>query len=132
MKYSNIRVLIADDMSVMRTLLKTFLRNMGIEQVYEAHDGAVALELLRKNQVDIILSDWNMPGMTGIELLKEVRQDPTLKHIPFIMVSAEATGESIAQAIHLKVSQYLIKPFTHAQLEQKMTLVLGRVCHGAE
>jgi len=124
MKYSDIRVLVVDDMHAMRTILKALLRNMGIDKVVEASDGAMALEILRETKIDIILSDWNMPRMTGIELLQEVRQDPRLKELPFVMISAEATGENIAQAIQLQVSQYLIKPITADQLEEKVHMIL--------
>ena len=120
MSYADIRVLVVDDMSSMRTILKALLKNMGIEKVFEAADGLMALEILRSREVDVILSDWNMPRMTGIELLRQVRSDAILKEIPFVMISAEATGENIARAIQLQVSQYLIKPITAALLEQKL------------
>ncbi len=124
MNYTDIRVLVVDDMHAMRTILKALLKNMGIEQVIEASDGVAALEILRRNKIDIILSDWNMPRMTGIELLREVRQDAMLKELPFVMISAEATGENIAQAIRLQVTQYLIKPITADQLEQKIGAII--------
>ncbi|MDH5299272.1 MAG: response regulator [Desulfobulbaceae bacterium] len=125
MNYKDIRVLVVDDTSTMRTILKVLLKNMGIDKVSEASDGEMALQLLRRMPVDLILSDWNMPRMTGIELLQEVRQDVLLKDIPFIMVSAEASGEYIARAIQHQVSQYLIKPFTAAQLEQKVGMLFA-------
>ena len=124
MSYADIRVLIVDDMCAMRTILKALLKNMGIEKVSEAADGRMALEMLHSTEVDVILSDWNMPRMTGIELLREVRSDATLQKIPFVMISAEATGENIAQAIKLQVTQYLIKPISAALLEQKLGALL--------
>ena len=127
MKYSELRVLVVDDMSVMRTILKALLNNMGIQDIMEATDGEMALQTLQGNKVDLILSDWNMPKMTGIELLRRVREDMQLQHIPFVMISAEATSENIARAIRLHVSQYLIKPVSAAQLEQKIYPLLAGI-----
>ena len=127
MNYSNLKVLIVDDMNVMRTILKALLNNMGVTDVLEAADGEMALEILQDNKVDLILSDWNMPKMTGIELLRRVREDLVFQNIPFVMISAEATSENIAQAISLHVSQYLLKPVSAAQLEQKIFPLLADV-----
>ncbi|MFC1513324.1 response regulator [Thermodesulfobacteriota bacterium] len=127
MKYSDLKILIVDDMSMMRTILKALLNNMGITNIMEATDGEMALQTLWENKVDLILSDWNMPKMTGIELLRRVREDILLQNIPFVMISAEATSENIAQAIRLHVSQYLIKPVSAAQLEQKIYPLLAGI-----
>ncbi len=127
MNYSELKVLIVDDASFMRTILKTLLNNMGIKDVLEADDGEKALRILQENKVDLILSDWNMPKVTGIELLRKVREDMLLQHTPFVMISAEATQENIARAIQLQVSQYLIKPVCAEQLEQKIYPLLARI-----
>lgn len=127
MNYSDLKVLIVDDMNVMRTILKALLNNMGVTDVLEAADGEMALEILQDNKVDLILSDWNMPKMTGIELLRRVREDLVFQNIPFVMISAEATSENIAQAISLHVSQYLLKPVSAAQLEQKIFPLLAGI-----
>ena len=127
MNYSKLRILIVDDMSIMRTILKALLINMGVTDILEANNGEMALETLQKNKVDLILSDWNMPKMTGIELLRKIRADIVLKNIPFVMISAEATKENISRAIHLHVSQYLIKPICAAQLEQKVSPLLAGI-----
>ena len=131
MNYSSIQILIVDDTSMMRVLIKSFLRNMGVTKLLEASDGEMALEILRHNPVDLILSDWNMPKITGIELLREVRGDFHLKRIPFIMISAESSAENISQAIQLKVNHYLIKPFTAAQIEQKVGLTCDSILDAA-
>ena len=127
MNFSELTILVVDDMSVMRTILKTLLNNMGITDIIEATDGEMALQTLQENKVDLILSDWNMPKMTGIELLRKVREDMMLQKIPFVMISAEATSENISRAIHLHVSQYLIKPVSAAQLEKKIHPILAGI-----
>jgi len=132
MDYTKIRVLIVDDAAMMRVLLKGFLRNMGVTKVLEAGDGEMALEILNHTPVDLILSDWNMPKMTGIELLRQVRADYRLKRIPFIMISAESSPENIRQAIQLQVNHYLLKPFTAAQIEQKVGLTCNRILDAAQ
>lgn len=129
MTYSKLRVLIVDDMSVMRTILRALLNNLGVTDILEASDGEMALETLKENKVDLILSDWNMPKMTGIELLRRIREDIILKNIPFVMISAEATKENISRAIHLHVNQYLIKPVSAAQLEQKVSPLLAGIAN---
>ncbi len=125
MQYSDLKILVVDDMSVMRTILKSLLNNMGIKDILEAADGEIALRILQENKIDLILSDWNMPKMSGIELLRRVREDILLQNIPFVMISAEATSENLAQAIRLHVTQYLIKPVSAAQLEQKIYPLLA-------
>ncbi|MDH3359848.1 MAG: response regulator [Desulfobulbaceae bacterium] len=127
MSYSNLRVLVVDDMSIMRTILKALLNNMGVTDIIEASNGEMALETLKQNKVDLILSDWNMPKMTGIELLRRIREDILLQNIPFVMISAEATKENISRAIHLHVNQYLVKPVSAAQLEQKVSPLLAGI-----
>lgn len=125
MNYSELRVLVVDDTIAMRTILKSLLRNMGVINIIEAANGKAALKILQENKIDLILSDWNMPEMNGIELLRKVREDIRLKNIPFVMISAEATSENITQAIRLQVNQYLIKPVSAAQLEQKINPLLA-------
>lgn len=132
MSYADLKILVVDDMSTMRTILKALLNNMGVTDVIEASDGEMALQILQENKVDLILSDWNMPKMTGIQLLRRVREDILLQNIPFVMISAEATSENIAQAISLHVSQYLLKPVSAAQLEQKIYPLLAGITGPAD
>jgi two-component system chemotaxis response regulator CheY len=121
----NIKILIVDDFSTMRKIIRNILTQLGFKNILEADDGTTALEILKKEKVDLIISDWNMPKMSGLELLKAVRSDENLKDIPFIMVTAEAQKESILEAIKYKVNQYIIKPFTPETLKEKLEKVFG-------
>lgn len=121
----NLRVLVIDDFATMRKIEKNILGQLGIKNVDEADDGSTALPKLQSNQYDIILLDWNMPTMTGLELLKAVRSDDNLKDIPVIMVTAEALKDNIVAAAQAGVNDYIVKPFTAATLEEKMKKVLG-------
>ncbi len=106
-----LRILVVDDSKVMRGVLRKMLGCDGTE-VLEAHDGKHALEVLAAEPVDCVISDWNMPRMKGIDLLRQVRQDAALAHLPFIMVTAEAMAQNVAEADAARVSAYLTKPFT--------------------
>lgn len=119
----NIRFLVVDDFSTMRRIVRNLLKELGFSNVEEAEDGQVALHKLRNSQFDFIVSDWNMPNMTGIELLKQVRSDPSLKHLPFLMVTAEAKKENIIEAATAGASGYIVKPFTAATLDEKLAKI---------
>jgi two-component system chemotaxis response regulator CheY len=121
----NIKILIVDDFSTMRKIIRNILTQLGFKNILEADDGTTALEILKKEKVDLIISDWNMPKMSGLELLKAVRSDENLKDIPFVMVSAEAQKENILEAIKYKVNQYIVKPFTPETLKEKLEKVFG-------
>lgn len=121
----NIKILIVDDFSTMRKIIRNILIQLGFKNILEADDGTTALEILKKEKVDLIISDWNMPKMSGLELLKAVRSDENLKDIPFIMVTAEAQKENILEAIKYKVNQYIVKPFTPETLKEKLEKVFG-------
>lgn len=122
---ANVKILIVDDFATMRKILKNLLFQMGFKNVIEADDGTTALEVLAKEKVDLIISDWNMPKMTGIELLKAVRNDENLKSVKFIMVTAESQKENVIEAIKLGVNQYVVKPFTPEVLREKLEKVLN-------
>jgi len=122
---TNIKILIVDDFSTMRKIIRNILTQLGFKNILEADDGTTALEILKKEKVDLIISDWNMPKMSGLELLKAVRSDENLKDIPFVMVTAEAQKESILEAIKYKVNQYIVKPFTPETLKEKLEKVFG-------
>jgi len=109
----------------MRKIIKNILSQLGFKNIIEADDGSTALEILKKEKVDLIISDWNMPKMPGIELLKAVRSDENLKDIKFIMVTAEAQKESVIEAIKYGVNQYVVKPFTPETLKEKLEKVFG-------
>ncbi len=116
----NMKILIVDDFATMRRIVKNILTQLGFKNFIEADDGSVAWEILQKEPVDFIVSDWNMPKMPGIELLKKVRADDKLKDIPFLMVTAEAQKENIIEAVKAKVSNYIVKPFTPETLGEKI------------
>jgi len=122
---TNIKILIVDDFATMRKIIKNILLQLGFKDILEADDGTTALELLKKQKVDLIISDWNMPKMPGIELLKAIRKNEELKDIKFIMVTAEAQKESVVEAIKHGVNQYVIKPFTPETLKEKLEKVFG-------
>ena len=121
----NIKILVVDDFSTMRKIIKNILNQLGFKNIIEADDGTTALEILKKEKVGLIISDWNMPKMNGLELLKAVRSNEETKDIPFIMVTAEAQKENILEAIKYKVNQYIIKPFTPETLKEKLEKVFG-------
>jgi two-component system chemotaxis response regulator CheY len=120
---TNMRVLIVDDFSTMRRIIKNILRQLGFNNIIEADDGTAAWEILTKDQVEFIISDWNMPQMTGIELLRKVRASEEFGDLPFLMVTAEAQQENIIEAVQAKVSNYIVKPFTAETLGQKINKI---------
>jgi len=115
-----IRILVVDDFQAMRRIIKDILKKIGYPNVLEAEDGVVAWEILMKNKIDLVISDWNMPRMTGIELLRKVRAHNDYANVPFLIVSAECEQENIVEAIKAKVSNYMVKPFTQETMEQKI------------
>ena len=121
----NMDVLIVDDFATMRRILKNILRQIGFTNIYEADDGKSALNMLKKQKFDLILCDWNMPEMSGLELLNKVRSDNELKGIPFVMVTAEAQKNNIIEAVQAGVSNYVVKPFTAETINGKLEKVFG-------
>ncbi|AGW13088.1 chemotaxis response regulator CheY [Megalodesulfovibrio gigas] len=117
---TKLRILVVDDFSTMRRIIKNILRQLGFNNIEEADDGANAWEMLNKGGVDFIISDWNMPNMTGIELLRKVRASEEFQDLPFLMVTAEAQQENVIEAVQAKVSNYIVKPFTAETLKQKI------------
>lgn len=121
----NMAVLIVDDYKTMLRIIRNLLRQIGFNNVDEASDGATALQKLRRDNFGLIISDWNMEPMTGLQLLKEVRADEKLRGTPFIMVTAESKTENVIAAKKAGVNNYIVKPFNAATLKTKMTAVLG-------
>ncbi|WP_456433547.1 chemotaxis response regulator CheY [Thermosulfuriphilus sp.] len=121
----NMKILIVDDFATMRRIVKNILSQLGFKNFIEADDGTTAWEILQKEKIDLIVSDWNMPKMTGLELLKKVRADERLKDLPFLMVTAEAQKENIIEAVKHKVSQYIVKPFTAETMGEKIKKIFG-------
>ncbi|SKA86822.1 two-component system, chemotaxis family, response regulator CheY [Paucidesulfovibrio gracilis DSM 16080] len=124
-KHPKMRILVVDDFSTMRRIIKNILRQLGYDNVVEADDGTTAWEVLNKDNIDFIVSDWNMPQMTGIELLRKVRSSEEYSDIPFLMVTAEAQQENIIEAVQAKVNNYIVKPFTPETLGQKIDKIFG-------
>jgi two-component system, chemotaxis family, chemotaxis protein CheY len=123
----NMRILIVDDFSTMRRIVKNLLNDLGFTNTAEAEDGNAALAALRASKFDFVVTDWNMPGMTGIELLKNIRADANLAKLPVLMVTAEAKREQIIEAAQSGVNGYIIKPFTAATLQEKLTKIFERL-----
>jgi len=123
----NLKILIVDDFSTMRRIVKNLLNDLGFTITSEAEDGNSALAHLRAAPCDLVITDWNMPGMTGIELLKEIRTDPKLAHLPVLMVTAEAKREQIIEAAQSGVNGYIIKPFTAVTLQEKLQKIFERM-----
>ncbi|MDF1793181.1 MAG: response regulator [Thalassobaculaceae bacterium] len=121
----NMAILIVDDYKTMLRIIRNLLRQLGFANVDEASDGATALQKLRRGEFGLVISDWNMEPMTGLQLLKEVRTDIKLKSTPFIMVTAESKTENVIAAKKAGVNNYIVKPFNAATLKTKMTAVIG-------
>jgi len=119
----NMRILVVDDFSTMRKIIKNILRQLELTNVVEADDGTTAWEVLNRDNIDFIVSDWNMPKMSGIELLRKVRASEEYAATPFLMVTAEAQQENIIEAVQAKVSNYIVKPFTAETLGQKINKI---------
>jgi len=122
---TDINVLIVDDMAAMRKILRTLLSQLGFKNVDEAEDGKQALDKLKQdpNRYDLVITDWNMPNMTGIELVQAIRSDENLKHLPVLMVTAEAKKENVLMAIKAGVNNYIVKPFTAETLKEKIEAI---------
>jgi len=121
------KILIVDDFSTMRRIIKNLLRDLGFTNTEEADDGHSALPMLQSAKFDFLITDWNMPGMTGIELLKAVRADEKIASLPVLMVTAEAKREQIIEAAQAGVNGYVVKPFTAAALKEKIEKIFERV-----
>lgn len=121
------KILIVDDFSTMRRIIKNLLRDLGFTNTQEADDGSTALPMLRNGDFDFLVTDWNMPGMSGIDLLKEVRADAKLAALPVLMVTAEAKRDQIIEAAQAGVNGYVVKPFTAQVLKEKIDKIFERV-----
>ena len=122
---ANMKFLVVDDFSTMRRIVRNLLKELGFTNVLEAEDGVDALTKLRSEKFDFVVSDWNMPNMTGIDLLRAIRADATLKHLPVLMVTAEAKRENIIEAAQAGASGYVVKPFTAGTLDEKLKKIFA-------
>ena len=123
----DMKILIVDDFSTMRRIIKNLLRDLGFTNTSEADDGQTALPMLLQGNFDFLITDWNMPGMEGIELLKRVRADDNLKSMPVLLVTAEAKKEQIVEAAQAGVNGYIVKPFTAGTLKEKIEKIFERI-----
>jgi len=123
----NLKFLVVDDFSTMRRIVRNLLKELGFVNVDEAEDGVAALNKLRGAQFDFVISDWNMPNMTGIDLLIAIRADANLKSLPVLMVTAEAKKENIVAAAQAGANGYVVKPFTAAVLEEKLNKIFEKL-----
>jgi len=121
------KILIVDDFSTMRRIIKNLLRDLGFTNTQEADDGSTGLPMLQSGNYDFLITDWNMPGMTGLDLLKAVRADSKLAKLPVLLVTAESKREQIIEAAQAGVNGYVVKPFTATTLEEKISKIFERV-----
>lgn len=122
------RFLVVDDFSTMRRIVRSLLKELGFNDVTEAEDGVQGLAKLRAGSFDFVVSDWNMPNMTGVEMLRQIRADVKLKHLPVLMVTAEAKRENIIEAAQAGASGYIVKPFTAGVLDEKLQKIFKANC----
>ena len=127
MSQTDLKFLVVDDFATMRRIIRNLLNELGFKNVDEAEDGVAALVKLRSDRFDFVVSDWNMPNMNGIELLRSIRADAQLRHLPVLMVTAEAKKENILAAAQAGASGYVVKPFTAGTLDEKLTNILHAV-----
>ena len=126
----NMKILVVDDFSTMRRIIKNLLRDLGFNNTSEADDGSSALPVLQNGNFDFLITDWNMPGMQGIDLLKAVRSDEKLVKLPVLMVTAESKRDQIVEAAQAGVNGYIVKPFTAATLKEKIEKIFERIDTG--
>lgn len=132
MSNPNMKFLVVDDFATMRRIVRNLLKELGFANVEEAEDGVVALQKLRSSaQFDFVVTDWNMPNMTGIELLRQIRADASLRHLPVLMVTAEARKENIIEAAQAGANGYVVKPFTAATLDEKLKKIFATLASKA-
>lgn len=128
---TNMKILVVDDFSTMRRIVKNLLNDLGFSNIQEADDGSTALTALEAGDFEFVVTDWNMPGMTGIDLLKAIRANPKFAGLPVLMVTAEACREQIIEAAKAGVNGYIIKPFTAVTLKEKLDRIFERLAAAA-
>ncbi|MBI5235777.1 MAG: chemotaxis response regulator CheY [Deltaproteobacteria bacterium] len=123
----NMKILVVDDFGTMRRIIKNILLEIGYHNIEEAEDGEIALQKLKAGGIEFVITDWNMPNMSGLELLTAIRLDEALKGIPVLMVTAEAAKENVVNAVQAGVSNYIVKPFTATVLKERVDAILAKV-----
>ncbi len=124
MSDKNLKILVVDDFATMRKVVRNLLKQSGYDDIVEAEDGVMALKALKSQKIDFVVSDWNMPNMSGLELLKAVRADAELAKTPFLMVTAEALQDNVVAAVKAGVNNYIVKPFTAEVLNEKIKKII--------
>jgi two-component system chemotaxis response regulator CheY len=119
----NMRILTVDDFSTMRRIIRNILRQLGYNHIIEADDGVAALEILQTQEIDLVISDWNMPNMNGLELLRAIRASNKLQNLPVLLVTAEALKDNVLEAVKSGVNGYIVKPFTAETLKEKIDTI---------
>ena len=120
------KVLVVDDFATMRKIVRNILKQIGFEDITEAEDGSVALRLIKSEPVGLVVSDWNMPNMSGLDLLKEIRKNPQTASLPVLMVTAEGLKENVMEAVKAGVNNYVVKPFTAEVLQEKIESIFKK------
>lgn len=121
------KVLVADDFATMRKIIRNILKQIGFDDIVEAEDGQVALQLLKNENIGLVVTDWNMPNMTGLELLQKIRNDPKTANLPVLMVTAEGLKDNVIAAVKAGVNNYVVKPFTAEVLQEKLEQVFKKL-----
>ena len=123
----SIKILVVDDFATMRKVVRNLLKQGGYDDIVEAEDGVMALKALKSQKIDVVVSDWNMPNMSGLELLKAVRSDAELAKTPFLMITAEALKDNVIAAAKAGVNNYIVKPFTAEVLNEKINMIMENI-----
>jgi two-component system chemotaxis response regulator CheY len=121
------RVLVADDFATMRKIVRNILKQIGFDNIVEAEDGQAAIQVLKAENIGLVVTDWNMPNMTGLELLQKIRSDPKTANIPVLMVTAEGLKENVVAAVKAGVNNYVVKPFTAEVLQEKIEQIFKKL-----
>lgn len=121
------KVLVADDFATMRKIVRNILKQIGFDDIVEAEDGQAAIQVLRNENIGLVVTDWNMPNMTGLELLQKIRNDPKIAHLPVLMVTAEGLKENVIAAVKAGVNNYVVKPFTAEVLQEKIEQIFKKL-----
>lgn len=121
------KVLVVDDFATMRKIVRNILKQIGFDNLIEAEDGQAALQVLKNDNIGLVVTDWNMPNMTGLELLEKIRTDPKTAHLPVLMVTAEGLKENVVAAVKAGVNNYVVKPFTAEILQEKIEQIFKKL-----
>lgn len=122
----NMKVLVVDDFATMRKIVRNILKQIGFTNIVEADDGANALSIIKEDKIDFVVTDWNMPNMTGLELLKNIRAQENAKNLPVLMVTAEGLAENVVDAVKAGVDNYIVKPFTAETIQAKIEQIFAK------